>query len=194
MASTVISSITAKDISSVPSGTITSQNVQGAINELEGNKATKTSVSNVLTILNRIQNEITDIYSTKANSSSGGVPVGVIAMWSGNAATIPANGVLCNGLNNTPNLMDRFVVGAGSTYGVGATSGEATYVLTIAEMPSHNHGTSPAGGPDYLEGRGGAYPGGDYRGLPWATGNAGSGAARNNLPPYYALCYIMRIA
>jgi hypothetical protein len=76
----------------------------------------------VLTILSSVQNEITDIYSTKANSS-GAVPVGGIITWSGSVATIPASWTLCNGLNNTLNLMDRFVVGAGNGYAVGATGG-----------------------------------------------------------------------
>lgn len=42
----------------------------------------------------------------------GAVPVGGIIMWSGTVATIPANWALCNGSNSTPDLRDRFIVGA----------------------------------------------------------------------------------
>ena len=67
------------------------------------------------------------------------IPTGGIIMWSGSIASIPSGWALCNGQNGTPNLMDRFIVGAGSSYGVGATGGEAQHTLTVNEMPSHNH-------------------------------------------------------
>lgn len=53
---------------------------------------------------------------------SGGLPSGVIMMWSGASSDIPSGFVLCNGNNNTPNLLDKFVVGdavAGLTGSVG---------------------------------------------------------------------------
>ena len=46
----------------------------------------------------------------------------MIMMWSGAASDIPSGFVLCNGNNNTPNLLDKFVVGdavAGLTGSVG---------------------------------------------------------------------------
>lgn len=60
-------------------------------------------------------------------------------MWSGASTSIPTGWVLCNGTNNTPDLRDRFIVGAGSSYSVGATGGEASHTLTVDEMPSHSH-------------------------------------------------------
>ena len=83
-----------------------------------------------------------DTFGSKA---SGTIPVGGIIMWSGSTASIPTGWSLCNGSNGTPNLRDRFVVGAGSGYGVGATGGAATVTLTTAQMPSHNHGASTGG-------------------------------------------------
>lgn len=73
------------------------------------------------------------------------IPKGVIVMWSGTLATIPAGWALCDGNNGTPNLKDKFVVGAGGGYAAGATGGEAAHVLTIDEMPSHNHGGATGG-------------------------------------------------
>lgn len=54
---------------------------------------------------------------------------GMIAMWSGAIGSIPAGWVLCNGSgtisngNPVPDLRDRFIVGAGASYGVGGTGG-----------------------------------------------------------------------
>lgn len=41
--------------------------------------------------------------------------------------------------NGTPDLRDRFIVGVGNNYVAGTTSGEATHVLSVAELPNHNH-------------------------------------------------------
>jgi hypothetical protein len=68
------------------------------------------------------------------------MPSGGIIMWSGSVATIPAGWLLCNGANGTPDLRNRFVLGAGSSYVPGATGGSSTHELTINELPYHNHG------------------------------------------------------
>ena len=73
---------------------------------------------------------------------------GMILLWSGSTGSIPTGWVICNGSNSTPDLRDRFVVGAGSTYSVDATGGSATITpagtnagtaLTEAQMPKHYH-------------------------------------------------------
>jgi hypothetical protein len=111
------------------------------------------------------------------------VPSGVIWMWSGSIASIPAGWALCNGSSGTPNLMDRFIVGAGSAYAPGATGGSLTTseagshthgefgtteftALTVAQMPAHQHtGTTDPNGshnhalPRSAIGAGGANPG-----------------------------------
>ena len=68
------------------------------------------------------------------------VPSGIICMWSGESTAIPSGWHLCDGEEGTPDLRDRFIVGAGSTYKVKDTGGEASHKLTTNEMPSHNHG------------------------------------------------------
>ena len=65
------------------------------------------------------------------------LPIGVIIMYSGN--TIPFGWHICDGNAGTPNLVDRFIVGAGGTYGVKATGGNTSVTLTASQMPVHSH-------------------------------------------------------
>jgi microcystin-dependent protein len=74
------------------------------------------------------------------------VPTGVITLWSGSTGTIPSGWVICDGTNGTPDLRDRFVVGAGSTYAVDATGGSSTTTLAEANLPAHTHGAGTLGG------------------------------------------------
>jgi len=76
-----------------------------------------------------------------------GVPSGVIALWSGSTASIPSGWVICDGTNSTPDLRDRFIVGAGNTYAVDATGGSNTVALTTPNLPGHTHtGTTASDG------------------------------------------------
>ena len=180
------------------------------------------------------------------------VPKGVIVLWSGASTAIPTGWALCNGSNSTPDLRDRFVIGAGSTYAVGAKAGSSSHThtasaanttatnnsttatntaasgitdattLTTAQMTSHAHGYTYLTGPgDY---KWGATPDGGGSGLgSVATALTGSNASHTHtqtahnhaqaahthtqaahthtltvtsggdLPPYYALCYIMKL-
>lgn len=67
------------------------------------------------------------------------IPTGIIAMWSGAISSIPTGWVLCDGTNGTPNLRDRFIVGAGSAYIVGATGGANSVTLSESQIPTHTH-------------------------------------------------------
>lgn len=184
------------------------------------------------------------VTSTQAQLNSP-FPAGGIIMWSGSTGSIPAGWLLCDGNNGTPNLRDRFIVGAGNTYAVGATGGSATVTLSAANLPAHTHtfsGTSGAAGshshsindPGHghstpirfmggtgtggtnvdLQGGGGSsvnvsgydYVNGAFTGISinsvgdhthsfsGTTSSVGSGTAFSNLPPYYALAFIMKAA
>jgi len=164
------------------------------------------------------------------------LPSGVIVMWSGSIASIPGGWLLCNGSSGTPDLRDRFIVGAGSTYGVAATGGSANATLvshnhtatssssfTGSALGTHSHSITD---PGHTHSQG-AY-GSIGSGIPgttviYGTGTAitsavtgvsvvaasagtpagsvststsisteGSSATNANLPPYYALAYIMK--
>lgn len=78
-------------------------------------------------------------------TATAAFPVGGIIMWSGSIAAIPSGWSLCNGANGTPDLRDRFVVGAGSSYAVNATGGANTVALDATMIPAHTHTVSATG-------------------------------------------------
>ena len=67
-----------------------------------------------------------------------GVPQGVIVMWSGQTSAIPTGWALCDGSNGTPNLIDKFIMGASSSNEL-STGGANSKTLTVSNMPSHRH-------------------------------------------------------
>ena len=90
--------------------------------------------------------------------ASAGVPSGVICMWSGLATNIPTGWYLCDGTNNTPDLRNRFVIGATGNYSPGSTGGTTSFsvsgstgatTLTVDQMPSHTH--TVYGGSGYVD-------------------------------------------
>lgn len=158
------------------------------------------------------------LVSSSVGSGSGElVTAGVIVAWSGAIADIPTGWALCDGNNGTPDLRDKFIVGArqdevgiakSNIEGVlsqtggnishdhGGTTG--THALTIEEIPPHSHG--------YYR----PYVGGRYDGhsSPLVTGEvfdqstvAGGGLGHSHtiapgvhVPPYYALAFIMKLS
>jgi hypothetical protein len=165
------------------------------------------------------------------------IPTGVITMWYGSIASIPTGWYLCDGTNSTPDLRDRFIVGAGTTYAVAATGGSAnatlvshthtatststftgtalgTHTHTLTD-PGHTHtpGSISTGNRNAGTSNGGSVQ--DPGPIPSATtgitiasasagtpagtvatttsnSTEGSSATNANLPPYYALAYIMK--
>ncbi len=124
---------------------------------------------------------------------------GMIMMWYGSVASIPSGWVLCDGNNNTPDLRNRFVVGAGTggNYSPGDRGGADSVTLTIDQIPAHSHVYQnqvavvnanerpwPANNNDCrLDDANTSSTGGD------SNGNT---VAHENRPPYHALCYIMK--
>jgi microcystin-dependent protein len=80
-----------------------------------------------------------------------GIPEGSIIMWSGVVdgnghplvdGTPDTNWYICNGANGTPDLRNRFLIGAGGSYSIGDTGGSTSSTLTEDNLPSHNHSIS----------------------------------------------------
>ena len=123
-------------------------------------------------------------------SSVPGVPVGGIIMWSGATNNIPSGWALCDGQNGTPNLQDKFIVGAGNTYAVDATGGSADATLVShTHNLLYNHG-SFGGSSGAVTPRSGNTP--VTPGISGRVSTEGSSATNANLPPYYALAYIIK--
>jgi len=167
------------------------------------------------------------------------VPPGGIIMWSGAINDIPVGWALCDGSNGTPDLRDRFIVGAGESYNVGNTGGANRVTLNTLQIPSHSHSGStsstgshihdtspyvnyensryfiassdvPTGGFELAssgppEGRGFlssistigtlqlSMESAGSHSHSVTTGSTGGGQSHENRPPYYALCFIMKL-
>ena len=156
------------------------------------------------------------------------LPAGMIMIWRNSSGSIPSGWLLCNGTSGTPDLRDKFVVGAGSTYAVNATGGSAnatlvshSHTITITDPghdhtanvtdPGHTHnlpgGTSSGGTTQTQLGVNSTASNGvsssnttgitvdnvsNTAGITASSNTQGSSATNANLPPYYALCYIMK--
>ena len=99
----------------------------------------------------KLDNEEGSYYRNAGNLNAGTVPdarltssslfvTGMIMMYTG--STAPSGWAICNGQNGTPDLRDRFIVGAGSAYSVNNTGGANSVTLTESQIPSHNHSFS----------------------------------------------------
>ena len=152
---------------------------------------------------------------------------GMIMLWYGSVASIPSGWVLCDGNNSTPDLRNRFVIGAGTggNYSPDDTGGSADAVLVshTHNLQNHVHGVnlstntdthshsytlinfdqgSAGGSSSYGQNTSTVSTGGDSHshtvsgntGTPSTntTDTLGESATNKNLPPYYALCYIMK--
>jgi microcystin-dependent protein len=138
---------------------------------------------------------------------------GMIILWSGSLGSIPSGWVLCDGTNGTPDLRNRMVMAAGNSYAVGATGGSADAIVvshthtatSVVTDPGHAHQqattTTTASslnlGSGALNGNqvyGSVNTNTATTGITVATTNASTGVSGTgaNLPPYYALAYIMK--
>lgn len=136
------------------------------------------------------------------------VPAGGIIMYTGSIADFDSTGkgktgtkvqgwALCNGQNDTPDLRDRFVVGAGKAYEVNKIGGENTHKLTPDEMPEHRHQYTRAKW-NTMQWKGGARDpfwtdNGRDRYQTLSTEPAGRSLPHENRPPYHAVFFMMKL-
>ena len=140
---------------------------------------------------------------------------GMIMLWTGSVA--PSGWALCNGSNGTPDLRDKFVMGAGGSQPTSGGYADATLVShnhtfsgSTSSAGNHSHGGVPRTGtywyqqyrnnggnhgPERDGGAGGntATAGNHAHSFSGTTNSKGSGGDNKNLPPYYALAYIMKV-
>jgi microcystin-dependent protein len=162
------------------------------------------------------------------SAGAGNTPVwgnafvaGMIMLWSGSIASVPSGWALCDGSSGRPDLRNRFVVGAGSTYAVNATGGTAdsvvvshTHSATVTDS-GHKHfqsetinggygkysganasasttlryGYNPAGSPNADSN----YTSTESSNITVVNSTTGSSGTNANLPPYFALAYIIKL-
>jgi microcystin-dependent protein len=140
------------------------------------------------------------------------VPSGGIIMWSGSIASIPTGWLLCNGSSGTPDLRDRFVTGAGTTYAVGSTGGSANAIVvahthtgtTDGQNVNHTHSynrldsVGSGGNVTLVAGDSWNFAVGNTdensvnHNHTFTTASTGASGTNANLPPYYALAFIMK--
>ena len=173
-----------------------------------------------------------DAEKGEPGGAGSSVPSGGIILWSGAANLIGSSStggtgtgwVLCDGQNGTPDLRNRFVVGAGDynsnnypNLKPNATPGGSANATLVSHSHSislttgndtHSHSYNSANhptssGPEQNQSGGpedrtlfnqGKTTGNDTHShsVSGNTGTQGSSATNANLPPYYALCYIMK--
>ena len=156
--------------------------------------------------------------ATTAFVTQNAVLKGMIVMWSGAIATIPTGYALCDGTSGTPDLRNRFIMGAGSTYTPGTTGGSADAAVVshthgfsgnTGAAGNHTHGGVPQTGTIWYNkwngdsgthgnerdgGRGGntAAAGNHAHSFSGTTRATGVTATGKNNPEFYALAYIMK--
>ena len=137
--------------------------------------------------------------------------LGGIVMWSSLIAEIPDGWQLCDGTNGTLDLRNRFIIGAGDSYSVGATGGNVNSILvehthsgSTSSVGNHGHYNSrwnvynPNGAGGFFYGGTGSSVGVGGHGHSHTASNSSTAGSDNgvgkNLPPYYALAFIQQIA
>jgi microcystin-dependent protein len=156
-------------------------------------------------------------------STTANVPIGGIIMWAGSASAVPVNWALCDGTQGTPDLRSRFIVGASTdtsvgqlgssgmtSFPVGTIGGEEAHALSTPEIPNHAHKTIGELGLETGKGclsRGSTLysgGGGDMMGVTGTdcfmtsaiggdSTNANATVPHNNMPPFFALAFIMKM-
>lgn len=141
---------------------------------------------------------------------SSAVPSGVVVMWTGTIVDIPEGWFLCDGNNGTPNLKDRFVMGATTQTEMTKTGGSKDAVVVAHSHTgstnttgNHRHGISGYNGgfssnvlfssdSNNGQSRSGntSYAGNHSHSL--LINSTGETGVDKNLPPYYKLAYIMK--
>lgn len=203
-----------------PSGTFTASVFSASGNiisgaTLRGANLSVTGTATVPTPISASANTQVATTAFVASALTSRIPSGVIVMWSGSIASVPSGWYLCNGTNGTPDLRNKFIIGASvdslstpqtTITGTNTSTGGSKDSIVV----SHTHNaTSTDSGHSHTQNLGGAgsqpglttsqspVGGSSITNLGFASitttiSSAGTSGTNANLPPYYALAYIMK--
>jgi len=123
------------------------------------------------------------------------IPSGVVLMWSGLVAGIPSGYALCDGTNGTPDLRNKFVVGAGDLYDPNSTGGDVVTGFGGSHTHTANTGTANLSATTLAvaAGVGETVVSAEVDTGHTHTINEVGDHTHPSLPPYMALCYIMKL-
>ena len=173
-------------------------------------------------VRNLAATDIEGILNVSSIIKNGSIPIPVGTIVAYYSAEVPQGWALCNGQtvngHKTPDLRNRFVVSTGNKYNLNATGGSANAVVvshnhSMNHGGNHNHQTIDGNvwsgrrfgkGDTALSGGGAAYFGTAHHNhqiyKTTSNGNhnhhinhSGESGTNKNLPPYYALTYIMKV-
>lgn len=107
-------------------------------------------------------------------------------LWAGSVATIPSGWHLCDGTMGTPNLNSKFIFGAHGGLAPGTVGGtvEHTHPFT---GDGHDHDL--AAGLVIAD----SDPAGDFQHFTESSAVEGDTDLADHMPPFHALCYIMKL-
>lgn len=161
---------------------------------------------------NRIIDNMDDHESrirTQEDIGAANLDVGSIVLYHGLISALPETWAVCDGTNGTPDLRDRFVIGAGNNYAVGNVGGVAEHDHTIPNTGAgrgHDHSFSGSITSFGTQTRWLLYDvqtvssWDHYHSISGTTGGSSDHShgvpdanINSNLPPFKALYYIMRV-
>lgn len=202
-------------------GNVTGNVIGNVTGNVTGNSSTANSLATSRNI--SLSGDVTGTVSfngtqnvTMTTSLTEGFVSGMIMMWSGTSANVPTGWALCDGNNGTPNLVNKFIRGATTSGGTGGYA-DATLVShshsfsgTTSSNGEHNHtgysnlnlnysngGGRPNDAPNGYATSGRQwqtlYGGSHSHSFSGTTNSTGDSATNKNLPPYYELCYIVKV-
>lgn len=163
-------------------------------------KKTSLPKDNILNIANFYNSSNFLVNNISVNNSCNIIPRGIIIAYYGK--TIPDGWTLCDGTLCTPDLRGRSILGLDTINNknkLGQYSGEEAHLLTIGELPSHNHKYPLSQGTtSFLTSVGGSDPdkfgGKSSNAVNHKTYfNKSSNLPHNNMPPFLVCSYIMKL-
>jgi microcystin-dependent protein len=161
-----------------------------------GMDAPQEALDNIISMINSGTLTSTNLHLTGDANIEGSLnllPKGIIVAWGSD--TIPAGWALCDGNNGTPDLTGKFIFGSNKNRKLNSTGGAENVTLSVSQIPSHSHNLKVGKGDGHTNV--GYVDQWDTKIIigskPGYISNTGGGKPHENMPPYTALNFIMKL-